>query len=234
MPDRSRIPRQIHDFTNYIVSTTAYLTLGIPSNAERLGIAISEQTRWAEFQEVCVPLYKMYCDKKISRTTAIKDQLLFVIASCVQFDRTTHFLDRIAASPQVTVEDMEVFNIKGGSLRKANHSIPVVPINESVLASIQPIGGVSLTVKCYRSTGKRPGILENANCVQYLYCVGDIPPTSADAEKLTKEISTKAMIRLSVGAENSGKNLYIYFRWYNTKHPLIAGPWSSLQTSLIV
>jgi hypothetical protein len=47
-------------------------------------------------------------------------------------------------------------------------------------------------------------------------------------------ISTKGAFMLQGGVECEGKRLYIYFRWYNTKHPDIAGPWSQLQTTIVL
>ena len=150
------------------------------------------------------------------------------------FDQDNHILDRIAASPNVTIVDMETFNIKKGSLQKTTKSVSSTPISEPVTVTIQPIGGGSLTVKCYSTTGQRASIYDGADSVQYLYLVGDTAPASAEADGLTKEVSTKASFTLALGSGSSAKNLYIFFRWYNTKHPELAGPWSSLQTTLIL
>ena len=61
-----------------------------------------------------------------------------------------------------------------------------------------------------------------------------LPPASAEAEGLKAEISTRASFNLDAGSASSGKYLYIYLRWYNTKHPALAGPWSSMNTTLIL
>ena len=161
-------------------------------------------------------------------------ELRLIIDETADFDQSNHILDRIAASPNVTIADMETFNIKKRVLQKSTRTIPTTPIVDSVSITLIPIGGGSILLKCYRSTGQRAAICEEADCVQYLYQVGDTPPASADAGSLKNGLSTKASFTLALGASSSGKTLYIYFRWYNTKHPELAGPWSSLQTSLIV
>ena len=234
MPTTTRIPRAINVFNSYLMNTTAYLLMGSPSNAERLGVLQPEMDRWSNFLGQWTPLYSRYSDKKNSRTTAIKDQLLEIIGLATDFDQSVHFLDRIAASPNVTIVDMETFNIKKGVLQKTTRTVPVTPMTEAVVASIQPLGGGTAVLKCYTVSGQRASIYSGADSVQFLYQVGDTPPVSAEAPGLNKELSTKAIITLSLGAGSSGKNLYIYFRWYNTKHPELSGPWSALQTSLIL
>jgi len=234
MSDGSRIPRRIEEFNSYIANTSAYLRAGTPTNAERLGILTDECAQWVAFSTEWVPLYVRYSDKKNSRTTAIKDQLMLIINECTELDRSCRLLDRIAASPNVTITDMETFNIKKGVLQKTTRTVPVTPISEPVVAGIQPIGGGSVSIKCHTATGRRPSIFGEANCVQYSYQVGGAPPVAADAAGLSRGISTKASFILPLGPENSAKYLYIFFQWYNTKHPELAGPWSLMQTILIL
>jgi len=229
-----RIPRGIDDCSQYLVSTNKYLDSGTPKNAERLGILPEEAVKWSGITNRFLPLYLLYSDKKNSRTTAVKDQLLSIIDEVTDFDQKNHLLDRIAASPNVTIADMETFNIKKGVLQKTTRSVATTPLINQVAAAIQPIGGGSLNIKCRNLSGERAAIDEGANCVQYAYKVGDTAPDSADAENLRREISTKAVFVLPLGSASSGKNLYIYFRWYNTKHPDLAGPWSALMTTLIL
>jgi hypothetical protein len=234
MATGARIPRGIDDFNPYIRNTNAYLLAGTPSNAERLGVTVDEVTQWTVCANQWLPLHILYSDKKNSRTTSVKDQLLSIISQCVLLDQNSHILDRIAASPNVTIVDMETFNIKKGLLQKTTHTGLTNSIVEPVIPTIQPIGGGSLSIKCYSSTGVRAGIFEDADSVQYTFMVGDVPPTSADMVGMTKELSTKGAFTLSLGSASSGKHLYCYFRWYNTKYPTLAGPWSSMQSVLIL
>ncbi len=231
----ARIPRGIDDFNPYYTNAINYLSDGTPTtNAVRLGILAEELTELTGYATAWAPLYIKYSDKKNSRTTAVKDQLLEIIGNVIGFDQDNHILDRIAASPNVTIIDLETFNIKKGSLQKTTRTVSSTPISEPVTVTIQPIGGGSLTVKCYSTTGQRAAIYDGADSVQYTYQVGDTAPASAEVAGLTKELSTKASFTLALGSGSSAKNLYIYFRWYNTKHPELAGPWCSLQTTLIL
>jgi hypothetical protein len=235
MTTGTRIPRGIEDFNPYIANTNAYLLAGTPTtNAVRLGILPDEVSQWSDIATTWSPLYVKYSDKKNSRTTAIKDQLLSLIDQCVELDLTCHLLDRIAASPNVTIEDMGAFNIKKGILMKTTRSIPQTPITEPVTVTIQPLGGGSITIKCYSTTGERAAIYDDADSVQFVYQVGGTPPVAADVSGLEKDISTKAIFTLALGSSSSAKYLYIYFRWYDTKRPNLAGPWSAMQTTLIL
>jgi len=233
MTNTSRIPRGIIVFNSYIANTSVFLTAGTPTNAERLGILPTEAAQWVDINNDWAPLMIKYSDKKNTRTVAVKDQLYQLIDKCVELDQNCHLLDRIAASPNVTIADLELFGIKRGMLQ-SNRSKPSSTITEPLSAILQPLGGGSMNVKCYSPSGQRAGIFDEADSVQYVYTVGNTPPESADAIGLTKEISTKAIFTLPLGSVSSGKMLYIYFRWYNTKHPTLAGPWSNLQTILIL
>jgi hypothetical protein len=234
MTKKTRIPRSIDDFSPYITITSTYLIEGTPTNASRLGITEAEVTTWQGFSISWRPLYTKYSDKKNTRTTAVIDQLYEIIDNCVAFDQTNHILDRIAASTAAIIADFETFNIKSGPLEKTTRSRPVTPISELVSPTIQPIGGGSVSVKCYTSTSQRAGICDGADSVQYLYAVGTTPPASAEAEGLKASISTRATFNLDLETASSGKYLYIYLRWYNTKHPNLAGPWCNLNTTLIL
>ena len=233
MANTSRIPRGIIDFNSYIANTSNYLTAGTPTNAERLGILPAETAQWGGIYTDWAPLYAKYSDKKNSRTTAVTDQLYLLIDTCVALDQECHLLDRIAASPNVTVTDLELFNIKKGTLQSIR-SKPSTPITEQITVILQPLGGGSMNVKCYYPSAQRAGIFEEADSVQYVYVVGNTPPESADAIGLTKEISTKGIFTLAFGSISSGKTLYIYFRWYSTKYPALAGPWNNMEAILIL
>lgn len=234
MPDRSRIPRAVKLFNPYLINTSNYMQADDPTNAARLGLLPAEVAKWSALLAEWSPLYFKYSDVKGKRTTAIKDQLLELLANCVSFDQKNHLLDRIAASPNVTIADMETFNIKRGILQKTTRTIPKTCITEPVSVFIQTIGGGSFTVKCRSSKVGRAAIFTGADSVQFAYQVGDTAPTSAEAYGLIYNISTKAGFILALDPGDSEKHLYIWFRWYHTKYPKLAGPWSRLETRLIV
>jgi len=233
MKDTTRIPRRIEKFNPYIANTNAYLLAGTPTNATRLGLLPAEVTQWTVYATTWPPLYLTYSDKKKSRTTLGKDQLKSIIYQAVDYDQKHHILDRIAASPNVTLADLETFNIKKGILPNQIRTVSLKSIGEPVVASVQSLGSGIFAIKCHHSTGTRASIFEEADTLQYAYLIGDKAPASADDPGLTKEVSTKATFTLKIGAGFTEQHLYIYFRWYNTVHPDLAGPWSNLITILI-
>lgn len=234
MADNSRITRSLDEAYPFIINVVAYLNTGAPTtNAVRLGWLATETAAFLALTTQYVQTYPKYADKKNSRTTAIKDLLHSILAKIRDMDKTYHLWDRIAASPNVTIADLETFNIKSGSLQKMTRTVVAANMSETVNASITPIGGGTISVKCRRNGG-RASIIDGADSVQYLYVVGTEPPKSADDIFLTKEISTKAIFTLSLGSANSSKIVYMYFRWYNTRHPELSGPWSSMQMMLIL
>lgn len=234
MSEGSRIPRGIDDYNSYINNTTAYLKTGTPTNAERLGVSTEELAKWEGFLTAWNPLYVKYSDKKNGRTIAVTDQLHNLIDQCTLFNQTNHILDRIAASANVTIVDMETFNIKRGMLQKPTRTIPVSAITEMLTVTLQAIGGGSVAIKCYGVSAQRAGILEGADSVQYAYLVGTTPPASVKAPGLIIDLSTRAIFTLALGAENRAQYLYIYFRWYSTKRPGLSGPWSDLNSTLLL
>ncbi|PTN09795.1 hypothetical protein C8N47_10389 [Mangrovibacterium marinum] len=235
MGNTTRIPRAISRFDTYLENATRYLQAGSPeTNASRLSIQEEEVTTLNGYYAEWSPLYLLYSDKKNSRTTAVTEQLHLIIEKTVDYDHQQHLLDRIASSPNVTVTDLDTFNIKGSLLAKTKRTKPSKAITELVLPDISQRGGGELAIKCRNSEGGRAAILKEANCVEYRYRVDEQAPTSVNNEGLNTGISTKASFTLSLGAENSAKYAYLYFRWYNTKYPNLAGPWSSLHSVLIL
>jgi hypothetical protein len=83
-------------------------------------------------------------------------------------------------------------------------------------------------------SGQRAGIPDFADSVQFLYQVGGQAPTSAEESGLIKELSPKAVFTLPLGSTSALKNLFMYFRWFDTRPPEIAGPWSGLQIAGIL
>jgi len=235
MGNTTRIPRTINRFDTYLENGVRYLQAGTPvTNASRLAIQEEEVTTLTSYYSEWSPLYLLYTDKKNSRTTAVTEQLHLIINKTVDYDHQQHLLDRIASSPNVTVTDLDTFNIKGSLLAKTTRTKPGKAISELVLSEINQLGGGELAIRCRTAEGGRAAILQGADCVEFRYRVDEQAPASVNDEGLKSGISTKASFTISLGAENSGKYAYLYFRWYNTKYPNLGGPWSSLNTALIL
>lgn len=231
MTNSTRVPRGIDSFNKYIVSTSSYLQEGTPTtHAARLGITEEELKFILALLASWTSLYKLYGDKKNSRTTAVIDQLHDNVDQFVDYDKEHHLLDRIASSPNATIIDMETFNIRNGALQRSARSTTSKPITDAVSAILDAVGGGMVSVKCYNTESSRPSIFSDSDCIQFAYAVGSTPPTSVLASGLTQGLSSKASFTISTGADNGGKNLYIFFRWYNSRHPELAGPWCAMVT----
>lgn len=231
----SRIPISIKPFNGFANCAINYLTEGTPeTNAVRLGIQDSDLQVLVALRDRWNPLFALYENKRSSRTLLVTDQLHAIIADWKAYDKEHHLLDRIAASPNVTVTDLSTFNIKSGPLAKPNHSRPTKPITTLVLPEIKQLGGGTLELKCANSDDNRIAIIEDASQVEVRYQVGPTAPTSASDPMLRQTASTHARFSLDLGAENSGKTAYLYFRWINSKYPALAGPWSNLSSVFIL
>lgn len=231
----SCIPLSYDKFNTYLQNTTTFLFEGAPTaNYVRLGIPETVANGWKEISTQWNPIYSKYTDKYNFRTQAISDELRSIIDSTRRFEDENHLIALIAISPNATVTDLETFSINGANGQKKSRTIPQSQITSLVNAILKPIGGGSISIKCFDANSKRASIYETANCVQYRYCVGNTAPASVEDDILDMDISTKGSFILSVGAENEGKRLYIYFRWHNTKHPEISSPWCPLQSTIII
>jgi hypothetical protein len=230
----SSIPREIDLFDPYLRITNSYFAEGNPTNASRLKVPEPHQVVWDGFLTRWIPIFEKYADKFNKRTPAVIKEANALIEEVRKFDEENNFLARIAIAENVTITDLETFNIRNGNGTRQNRTTTAhTAITEEVDVKIKPIGGGSVTIKCY-GKGARASILEAADSVQYRYVVGVVAPTSAKDEMLDTKISTKGSFVLAAGEDKVGLRLYIYFRWYNTRHPEIAGPWSTLQNSFIL
>jgi len=232
---KPRIPDSIVLFNTYIENTNDYLQEGNPeTNAVRLGILDTEQQGWAAFRSQWIPLFPLYENKRNTRTLLVTDQLHAIIQNAKAFDKEHHLLDRIAASPHVTVKDLSAFNIKSGPLAKQSRTKPTKPISVLVIPELTQIGGGELSVVCRNNMDARTGVIDEATGVEYRYLVGAEAPGSASDPRLRQGLSTRSRFTLDLGDENNGKTAHLYFRWTNTKYPALSGPWSRLYPVLVV
>lgn len=234
MKTQTRIPRSIDKFNDYITNTNDYQLAGTPANYTRWEWSATESAAWTAFKTAFSPLYLKYSNKKSGRTTDVKDQLHQIIDDCVQYDKEHHLLDRIASSPDSINTDFETFNIKRGTpLEKQNKTIPEEAIQEQCFAVIRSLGGGNMRIGCRtKSDASRASKAEGADSVRVFYKIGD-PASSSSDDGTQPAIFTKAAFTINCGDENVGKKLHLYTQWYNTKHPELAGPISSLQSVLI-
>ena len=189
-------------------------------------LMLSIYTQWNQ-------LMAKYSDKKNGRTTAVIEQLNLLIEKFLDYDRTTFLLDRIASSPTASVADLEVFNIKKGLLRTKTRTIRKIAISDGVSATIIPLGGSQLSFKCRSQATGRAAMHEDADIIQFAYSI-DTRPVSPEDQGMRFGLSSKVSFTLPLEPIHAGKIIYVFFRWFNTKRPHLAGPWSTVYMSVIV
>ena len=207
------------------------MNAGTPKNYVRFDFTESEMTSLDGILTRWKPLYALYSDKEKTRTSLVVAQLQDLMGEFNALNQSNRLLDRIAASANVTIEDLKTFNIKVPSGKR---SVGVQPIQMGVNVSVQLLGGGSATFKCREEGSSSASIIDGADSIQFAYMVGTTPPESVDAVGIILGITTRATFTLALGTGASTKYLYIYFRWYNAKHPELAGPWSRVVSTIIV
>ena len=241
------IPRSIKGFNLYIIKTTAYLLAGTPVNWSRFGWSAAEMADWEGFLTTWEPLFTLYSDRKGGYTTNIKNQLYGIIKACVDLNKSNHLLKSIEATRNVTVTDLETFNLSLANIsgNEPHHvTARTAPATELVYPTLKPIGGGIIRCKCFTEAAAsgRPKKLKGFDMIEYTYKViaqatdkglANVP-TDPNDTTLTLKYTTKANFLLPTGTNNSGKIVCIFFRWVNSKHPDLNGPWNVCATTTIL
>src|SRR5271157_2668517 len=110
----TNIPRSIKGFNTFINTVCAYLVLGSPTNATRLGITAAMLTQMQAYLNLWTPLYASYLNRKGTYTTAIRNSLLGIIDAMVVYDKINKVIDKVKATANLTTEDCSVFNLPQG------------------------------------------------------------------------------------------------------------------------
>ena len=141
-----RISRSIDGFNTDITTTYNYLIKGCPPpigylNWQRLGWSADEMAQWQDFKQRWDPFYKLYLNKKGTRTTQIKDDMLLIIKETRAYDHLRNLYNRISVNPNATVTDFELFHILlNTSLALTSHRYAADPGTKSVGISLKKIG----------------------------------------------------------------------------------------------
>ena len=117
------------------------------------------------------------------------------------------------------------------------HSNPThtdVPIAELCVVGMISEGlGLYDIMSSVSTDSTRASKAHKGDTVQFSYAIFD---TEAEAHIIDpldivmhQDTSTHAHFHHDFGAANQGKWLVIYFRWFNTKHPELAGRWSAMR-----
>ena len=243
MTSRSRVPRTLSTFDNYFKTLVPFL-LDIPTgstlhNWERLGLLQSEMTAISAFYVMWFTgiatnpgAYELHIDpeKKNKKTRRDVVKIMEDVSSYLQ-----PLLTRMSGSANLTEGDMLVLNIK---IRKTFSFIKKVI--ESIPHIVQiALGQARVRLKFYDTQdSKKPSIPEGADSIEIAYIILDplqetelqgkvkkTAPKHPD-DGCYKEIHTRATIILDFETIHAGKQVYLFARFYHTKHHDLAGTWT--------
>ncbi len=151
-------------FTNNFLMLLCEPPLGY-TNWQRLGWKANEIAQWQDFGTRWKLLYTLYCSKKTTRTTDVKDQLKQIIKECVAFERTHHLYDRIAINLNAINTDFETFRIiRGTPLAATTYAHAPAPGIKGVVIVLKKMGNLFhqllVTSLNKKGRGKEDGVKE--------------------------------------------------------------------------
>ena len=103
----SRVPQTVTEFNVYVNNALDYLNSGEPKNSVRLTITDAEVVLLTGIVDRWKSLYGLYTDKEKTRTSLVVAQLQDLMTEFNDLNQSKHLLNRIAASANVTVEDLK-------------------------------------------------------------------------------------------------------------------------------
>jgi hypothetical protein len=231
----TRVPRKLGAFDQYIRRVIAFLIAGSPTNGSRLLLTAAEiaqaqgfLTLWYTGNASSPGAWELHSNPN-TKNKSTRKAVMKIIK-----DFSTFFgplLNRMNGCAAVTAADRLILNIADPNPLHTRHSEGITDLVNFILV---PKGGGDMRIICRTSTDtKRASKSSNADSIQICYKVGDPAPVSTDDATAKTYISSKASFTLQLGTANIGKKIYVYTRWYNIKHPELAGHWSSLEQAMI-
>ncbi len=232
----ARVPKKLSEFDTYIKSSVGYLqiTVGTTTNGARLGLSTTEMTSAAGYVTSWYtgdPANPGAYEKHTNPLTKSKATRLAVENIMLNF--TVFFnplLVRMSGSANITSDARLILHIAEPN---PGHRTPQSQIKDAIFALLSAKGGGNINVACRTDhDAKLPSLPKDADGVEIGWSIGAEPPT-AEASQYFRQFS-KAKFTIAAGLANSGKKIYVHVRWINTKHPEIAGDWSTVFSIMIV
>ncbi len=237
MSDKSRISKQIPLFNNYINTTDIHLQQNDPvsgnPNWQRLGLSVTEANEWQSKRLFWKDtLYPKYSDP-LQSTSAVKAQVQNFITDFRTF--AMPLLNIIASNKNANTADEAIYNFKTGRKKPTRHNTAIA---DAVVFDAKPLGGGEFKFSCRTGhDNNRASKATGADSVQLSFMIVDavsnVAALHAESTGMQREIFTKAQFIKNCDADNVCKRLVVFARWYNTKHPLLAGPWSAVKVMVI-
>jgi hypothetical protein len=171
------------------------------------------------------------------KTKEVNQNVETFMKDFAQFVQNEKLVDKIKSSGIATNADALTWNFV---LVRSEPTVQTDPIDKDLFAEVVAGGRGAIEVEVRAEEDQsRPSIPTDAGAdsVQYAWKVFATKEETANPnltpEEMTRDISTKARFEFDAGFANQGKWLVIYFRWYNTKRPNLAGQWSAMTTLAI-
>jgi hypothetical protein len=235
MPDRSNVPKQIPEFDKWIRNTNKR-QLAVNADTSNpfwkdYGWTSAQsadfKTKWHD--QWVNELYPSWSNA-LKKTKPVNEGVVRFMKKFKEMVRNQQLIAKIKSSAVASEAEALTWNFV---LKRKQPSRHTVRIGKTIAAMVKAAGrGLIRCVVRYGGDESRPSIPrpDGADSVQYACAVFNTKEETMN-EKLTpdemrKEISTKASFQFDAGFANQAKWLVIYFRWYNTKHPNLAGTWS--------
>lgn len=236
--DKSRVPRTLYAFDLYIKRVNNFIATVNPStlqsHGERLGMTVQEISRAGDFlaqwhtgNPASRGIYELHTNPD-TKTKTTRNTVVNIMREFASF--FSPLLTRMSGSSTITEEDYIALNIgKPNPHRTRNRQ----PLSETAFAAAraQSGGDVHFSFRTLHDT-KRPSKAATADSIELAFKIGTPAPAHV-LDGTEKRIFTRASIVLRTGQESEGKKLFYSARWYDTKHPGRAGPWSSIKSVTI-
>jgi len=240
-----RVPTGLAKFNVYINEIVTFLTYEDPNthikNGIRLGMTLAELNQLTTLLQTWITAYAIHSNTqtktKITRVTVvgfIKNFKLFF----------NPILRRIDASVACTNEDRTELNI---AIRKP-YSRKKVQIKEKPIDNAIQLGNGEIEIVCRtESEGKKGKIHPNATGWFLAYDIVDpkidnpelspkvkkVPPETAE-ECFNYVFYTRATDVVKLGAENKGREMVYFIRWFDARNPGLSGPYGPAKTIVIL
>ena len=240
-----RVPSQLAKFNSYILKAVNYLNFENPvthiKNGIRLGLVQTELDNLSDMLHDWIEMYVLHLDTQ-TKTRITRVTVVTFIKNFTIFFRP--ILDRINVSANCTNEDRMELNI---AIKKP-YSRKRTQIKDVVYDNAKQLGGGEIEITCRTiSDAKRASIHPDATGWYIAYDIVDpklenpelhpkiklIAPVSAD-ECFNNSFHTRAKDVTVVGAENTGRELVYFVRWYNHRNPALSGPYGPAKTIVIL
>ncbi len=231
MPDGSRVPGKISVFHEYIDNTNTRLQAinGATGNPYYVdyGIDAATAAEWSARRTNWYTKIHPAWSNPTTSTSIAKENVQAFIKSFRVFARPV--LAKIMASGVAGNAEAQTFRFV---LVRKDPTMARTRIHKDCSAGFQSLGGGRYKIFCRSDKEEgRAHKVDGADSVQYAYTISPQQPKPSptpDDGTMTLAISTKAVFIKDLGVHNQANWLAIYFRWYNTKHPQLAGGWSPM------